>query len=112
MSVLSDLITVFRKETEDLFKSLIEDTFLIKYFELEATIGDNNVAFTGIPYESGDDYVVSVYSAVDGDGIDVRGELEILDSNKTANGFIISCLTDCSIRLQTGRKIPKMNFWT
>lgn len=107
-----DLITAFRKETEDLVQSKVEEMFLIKHQDLALNPGNNNITFPGYSYDSGSDYVIDIYRAIDGNGIDVRGELEIPDASRTANGFIINALNSCSIRFVTKRKTPKINYWT
>jgi hypothetical protein len=110
MPTQEELITAFRKETEDLVQAMLIQIFLIKYGELSAVVGDNPVSFTGDAYDSATDYTIRIVEALDGEGIDVRGELNIKD--KTANGFKISAVRPCSIKWQTGRNSPKINFHT
>lgn len=110
MSDLEDKITAFRKEAEDLVFAHILNIFLMKQGEVSAVAGDNSVAFEGVAYDSVDDYVVGIYEALDGDGIDVRGELTVKDA--TVNGFVINAVRPCVVKWTSARKIPKINFNT
>ena len=110
MPTQEELITAFRKETEDLVNAWLTLVFLIKYDTLSASVGDNAVSFSGDAYDSADDYNVRIIEALDGDDIGVKGELNITD--KTANGFTINALRACDIEWQTSRNNPKISFWT
>lgn len=114
-----ELVDELVKEMEDYTLAKIIDTFLIKYGTLSASVGDNAISFSDTgPDESDDDpyddttYIITIIEATDGDGIDVKGELNIPDASKTINGFTINCLSACTIKWQTSRKSPKINFWT
>jgi hypothetical protein len=110
MATQEELITAFRKETEDLVYANIIQIFLIKYDTLSASAGDNVISFIGDAYDSDSDYIIRIVEALDEDNIDVKGELNI--KNKTANGFTINAARPCSIKWQTARNSPKINFWT
>ena len=110
MPTQEELITAFRKETEDLVFAHILNIFLMKNGEETLSAGDNTVTFKGDPYDSVDDYVVGIYEALDADGIDVRGELTVKDA--TVNGFVINAVRPCVARWTSARKIPKINFNT
>jgi len=110
MPTQEELITAFRKEAEDLVQAMLIQIFLVKYGELNASPGDNIISFTGDAYDSATDYTIRIVEALDGDGIDVKGELNIKD--KTANGFKINAVRTCVIKWQTGRNSPKINFHT
>lgn len=115
------LVEAFRKESDDKVVAIISDMFLIKYGEKICVAGDNSIAFAtdtsndpddataDDPYE-GEDYAIAIIEAFDGNGIDVRSEIEI--TTKTINGFTVNCLTACTIKWQTARKTPKIDFWT
>lgn len=113
------LVEQFVKETQDYGLSGVIHAFLMKFGVLEAVQGDNNVSWTSdgvdetrtAPYDN-TDYVIDVIEAQTPDGTDVRAELEILDENKTVNGFVINCLRPCTIKWQTSRRTPKINFFT
>jgi len=110
MSTQEELITEFRKETEDLVNAWLIEAFLIKYDTLSASVGDNVIGFSGDAYDSISDYNVRIIEALDNDGIDVKGELEI--KNKTINGFTINAVRLCTIKWQTARNNPKISFYT
>ena len=110
MPTIEELITEFRKAAEDLYSALTIKIFLMKYGELSASAGDNPISFTGDAYDSATDYNIRIIEALDGEGISVKGELEI--KNKTANGFTINAIRACNIKWQTARNSPKINFWT
>lgn len=99
-----------RQALEDMVYANIIAIFLIKYGEKSLTAGDNTVTFSGDAYDSSDDYSIRVIEALDGDGIDVKGELEI--KNRTTNGFVVNAYRSCSFKWQTSRKEPKINFHT
>ena len=111
------MVEAFAKETEDFTLAKIIETFLIKHGTLSASVGDNAISFSDTGADVTDDdpyddttYVITILEALDATGIDVKGELEI--KNKTVSGFTINCLTACSIKWQTSRIAPKINFWT
>ena len=106
----AELITAFRKETQDLVFAMIIDIFLMKQGEKVAIAGSNTVTFEGDAYDSLDDFVVGFYEAYDADGIDVRGELKITDY--TENGFTFTAVRSCIVKWTSARKIPKINFYT
>ena len=110
MPTQAELIEAFRKETEDLVQAMLIQIFLMKYGTLSASVGDNIISFSGDAYDSADDYNIRIIEALDGDSIDVKGELEIKD--KTANGFTINAIRTCDIKWQTARNSPKINFHT
>lgn len=112
-----EMVEAFVKEAQDFARANIIDAFLMKHGTLNANVGDNVIGFsdTGtdptdhVPYDD-TNYIITIIEAIDGDGIDVKGELEI--TNKTVNGFTINCLTACTIKWHTSRPSPKINFWT
>jgi hypothetical protein len=110
MATQEELITAFRKETEDLVYANIEMLFLIKHGEKVLSPGENTVTFTGDPYDDNDDYVIGFYEALDADGIDVKGELNITE--QTINGFKVEAVRPTNIKWITYRKSPKINYWT
>ena len=111
-----ELVELFMKETEDLILAKIVSTFLIKYGTLSATSGNNVVSWTASDDVTSDDpyadttYVIDIIEALDGDGVNVKGELEI--TGITVNGFTINAMNACTIKWQTSRKAPLINFWT
>jgi hypothetical protein len=110
MPTQEELIAEFRKETEDLVFAHILNIFLMKHGEETLIAGDNTITFEGDTYDSATDYTIRIVEALDGDGIDVRGELNIKD--KTANGFTINAINPCTIKWQTARNSPKITFNT
>jgi len=110
MPTQEELIAAFRKEVEDLVCAMLINIFLIKYGEKEASAGENTISFSGDAYDDADDYAIRIIEALDGDDIDVKGELDITE--KTANGFKISAVRSCDIKWQTARVSPKISFWT
>lgn len=113
-----ELVELFMKETEDLILAKIVSTFLIKYGTLSATSGNNVVSWTASDDVTSDDpyadttYVIDIIEALDSNGVDVKGELEIPTATKTVNGFTINAMNACTIKWQTSRKAPLINFWT
>lgn len=117
------LVEAFQKASDDKTVAVIIDMFLIKYGEKSCSVGDNVVSFatdtsndsedttSDDPYDN-TDYVITIIEALDGDGIDVKGELDIPDVSKTTSGFTINCITACTIKWHTCRETPKVDFWT
>jgi len=105
-----ELITIFRKETEDLIHANNNEIYLVKNIETSLSVGANSIAFSGDAYDDADDYKIDIYSAIDGDGIDVTAELTI--SGRTSSGFVITAITACDVKITTSRKTPKFNYWT
>jgi len=113
------LVEAFTKEAQDFARANIINAFMMKYGEVQAVVGNNVIAFSdngvdatsGVPYDN-TEYIIDVIEAQDADGYDVRAELEILDENKTVNGFVINCLNPCTIKWSTTRRTPKVEFFT
>jgi hypothetical protein len=101
------LVEAFRKESDDKTTALVKDMFNIDYGSLDAIVGNNTITFS-VPAYDDTDYVLHL-SATDADGTDVTAELII---NKQTTGMVINALTPCSIKWQTSRQTPKINFWT
>jgi len=116
MTALTDeqkaLVYAFMKEDDDKTWAIVKDMFNIKFIELDAVTGDNNVAFSGDVYDADDEYVINIFEALDADDIEVKGELTISDATKTVNGFVLNAVNACSVKIITYRKTPKINFWT
>ena len=105
------LVTVLRKEMEDVIKKQFRTIYSVQYL----VFGNNSIA---IPYESADEtyedtsYIIDIISAVV-DGVDVKDELEILEANKTVNGFVVNALQPVtSARFVTMRKTPQVDYFT
>ena len=111
------LVLAFAKESQDFARANIIDAFLMKHGTLNANVGDNVIGFSNtgsdptdhVPYDD-TSYIITIIEALDGNGIDVKGELEI--KNKSVSGFTINCLTACTIKWHTSRPSPKVDFWT
>jgi len=110
------LVEALGKETQDFARAAVISMFLIKYGTLSAIVGDITVSFTSGTDVTRDDpyadtgYIINILEALDSDGVDVRGELEI--TNKTVNGFTINSTTACTIKWQTSRQAPLIDFYT
>ncbi|WP_163321677.1 hypothetical protein [Draconibacterium mangrovi] len=113
------LVEALVKEQQDYTRANIINAWLMKFGVTEAVAGDNVISFSddGVdvtrddPYDD-TSYIIDVIEAQTADGVDVRDELEILDENKTVNGFVINCLQPCTIKWQTSRRTPKVEFFT
>lgn len=109
------LVTVLRKEMEDVIKKQFRTIYSVQYIQQDLVFGNNSIA---IPYESADEtyedtsYIIDIISAVV-DGVDVKDELEILEANKTVNGFVVNALQPVtSARFVTMRKTPQVDYFT
>lgn len=105
------LITIFRKENEDLVKKNVQVMFNIQAIEQVLSVGDNSVAIPGDAFDD-TNYLIDPVYAIDADDVDVRGELEILEDNKTVNGFVVTAITPCTARFVVMRRTPKADFFT
>lgn len=103
-------ITDLRKETEDLILSNIVDAFNIQYGEYTSYPDETHGVSLSVPFLSTDDYVVSIFSAIDSDGANIVDSLEII--NSSSSGFTIYSPRAASIKWQASRRTPKINFWT
>lgn len=101
------LVLAFQKESDDKALAIVKDMFNIHYGTMNAVIGDNNVSFT-TPYDD-ENYIVTIVEALDADETDLKAELQI---TKHTEGMVINCLNICTIKWQTSRQTPKINFWT
>jgi len=104
-----------RKALEDLVYANVRDIFLMKYGEETISSNSNPVVFSGDAYDSSDEYEIRIYEALDGSGVDIKGEIEI--TGRTVNGFTIdwqpfSGATTATVKWITARRTPKINFWT
>jgi hypothetical protein len=105
------LLTAFRKETEDLTVSLVKDMFQIQYGEISITAGETKTVSLSDPvYASASDYQVVVFEATDINGVNIIDAITITDQG--TNYFEVHSPRAGTIRWQTIRKTPKINFWT
>lgn len=108
------LVTIVRKEMEDVIKKQFRTIYSMQFIEQELVAGDNSVAIT---YESNDEayddttYLIDIVSAVV-DGVDIKDELEILEDNKTVNGFVVNAIQPVTARFVTMRRTPKVDYFT
>lgn len=103
------LITAFRKETEDLVMANVKEIFNIQYDEEVLTAGTISVAIPAA-YVSVDDYEVVVFSALDAEDNDIKDALVI--TKVTASSFTAESPRVGTLRWETMRRIPQINFWT
>lgn len=108
---LQQLITVFRKETEDLITSINVEMFKIQYGE-ESMLEDETITVNLIDaYSAASDFEVVIFEALDTDGVNIKDALVVAES-KTASSFSIYSPRECTVRWQTLRRTPLINFWT
>lgn len=110
MAAIDDMITVFRKETEDLVKSLFKETYLIQYGESIMAEAETKTITLTEAYLNVDDYEIRLFSAIDSDGANVIDSIVL--SDKLAGGFKIYSPRPSLVRWQTVRRIPLINYWT
>lgn len=101
------LVLAFQKESDDKTLAIVKDMFNVHYGTMNAVIGDNNVSFT-TAYDDAN-YIVDIAEALDANGTDLKAELQI---TKQTEGMVINALNICTIKWQTSRQTPKINFWT
>ena len=106
-----ELIQIFRQETEDLVKKNVEIMFNIKSWSTNLAPGNNPFSFAGNNYDY-TDYIITIVTAIDSEGIDVRGEIDIDISNKTVSGFILNSINPCTVKVTTMRTRPKAEYFT
>jgi len=105
-----------RQALEDLVYANIKDIFLMKSGEETVASGNNAVTFSGDAYDSSDDYEVRIIEAIDSEGTDIKGEIEI--TGRTVNGFTINWqpfatgITAGTVKWITARVTPKINMHT
>ena len=107
---LDYLIPAFRKETEDLIKANIKDTFQTKYGEVNVQADTPLVVQMTEAYAGADLYEVILYEATDTDGANMTDAITI--SERQADRFTLTSLRDGRVRWETTLKMPKINFWT
>ena len=103
------LITAFRKETEDLIMANTQVIFNVQYDEETLTAGTISVAIPEA-YVSVDDYEVVVFSALDEDDNDIKDALII--TKLTSSSFTVESPVVGTLRWETMRRVPQINFWT
>lgn len=100
-----------RKALEDLVHANIVSIFNGKYSETTCLADtDVSVSFPEPVYDSATDYFINLIEATDVDGIDIRDAIEI--KNITANGFTLKSPRNTTVKWQTTRRTPKINFHT
>jgi hypothetical protein len=106
---LTVLITAFRKETEDLVMANVKTIFNIQYDEESLIEGTISVAIPDA-YVSVDDYEVVVFSALDAEDNDIKDTLVI--EKVTASSFTVESPIAGTLRWETMRRVPQINYWT
>jgi hypothetical protein len=110
MSAIDDLITAFRKETEDMVMTMIRDMFNYQYGEIAVSEGVTSNISLSVAYDSANDYEVAIFSALDGAGTDIVDALTI--TKVGPNGFTIDTDRSGNVRWETVRRTPKISFFT
>ena len=108
---LQALITVFRKETEDLITSMNIEMFQIQYGETTILEDETKTINLGSAYPLVTDFEIVIFEASDTDGVNIKDAL-IVGETKTVSSFSIYSPRACTVRWQTLRRTPLINFWT
>ena len=103
------LITAFRKETEDLVMANVKGIFNVQYDEETLTAGTISVSIPEA-YVSVDDYEVVVFSALDVEANDIKDALVI--TKVSSSSFTVESPVVGTLRWETMRRVPQINFWT
>lgn len=107
---LDALITIFRKENEDLTISKIKEMFQIQYGEFTILEGETKSIALPEAYSNSGVYEIKFYQATDTEGTNIIDALVIDDQQ--AGSFDIYSPREATVRWQTGLKTPLLNFWT
>lgn len=113
MPTIGELITIFRKECEDLIYANLKATFLIQSDEIAATAGSNSVNFATAYGNT--DYQVTFLVALDSNGINIQDACII--TAQTESGFTFTIARNATVVWQAARRSPILNyplgtFWT
>lgn len=108
----AELITAFRKETEDLIRVSVIDMFNIQYGVTNVTTGVNGTTVSfPVPYDlTTEDYEVKIFSALDAQLTDIVDAITITKINVTS--FRLNTARDGTVRWSASRRLPKVNFFT
>lgn len=104
------LITVFRKENEDLTIAKIREMFQIQYGEFDILAEETLSIPLTDAYSSDSVYEIKFFEATDTDGVNIVDAL-VIDEQLTTS-FSIYSSRAAHVRWQTGLKTPLINFWT
>ena len=119
MATKAELITIFRKENEDLCQANVRNIFKAQFGTKTLSIGDNviTLAVDSDPasevrtdYLTAEEYGIKYYEALDGDGIDIKMALVV--TSKTASSFTVNSLTTGTLKWETFLLLPNFNYWT
>jgi hypothetical protein len=113
MATLEQLVTIFRKECEDMIYANQIATYLIQYGTVSASSGDTSINFDTAYGNT--EYEIHFFEATDVNDIDIRDAITITD--KTSSGFTFNLPRAAEIRWQAHRRTPIFNhplgtFWT
>lgn len=119
MPTKEELVTIFRKELEDLVQANVRNIFKSQYGTKTLVIGNNVITLEAdtdpasevtTSYLTADEYEIRFHEAIDTDGIDIKQALSI--TNKTAAGFTVVSPLAGTLKWETFLKIPNFNYWT
>lgn len=110
---IEELITVFRKETEDLVQANVRAIYKRKYGETPLIVGENIISFpvedNDTAYASAGEYSIRLLKAMNND-VSIVLSLEI--RNKTASGFTVYTPRDTVLHWETFLLYPDFSFHT
>jgi hypothetical protein len=119
MVTKAELVTIFRKEAEDLMRANDRNTHKAQYGTKTLEVGANYIILEAdtdpasdviTSYETPEEYEIRFHKAIDSEGIDIKEALTITD--KTSAGFTVTSGFIGELEWETFLKYPNFNFWT
>ena len=114
MPTLAELITAFRKETEDLVQANVRAIYKYKQGTANLIDGDTVVSLASTypeeVYSDANEYTIRFIEALDEDGIDISASLLI--TSRTTTSFTVNSMRAGTLKWQTYLTVPNFTYHT